>query len=98
MARGTPCPRRAYWWAAALSATCASSVLSSASAVAAFFFGENDEYALEDTSCNRTRVNGRVIHRDEIVALKDFDAIKLTKRSLPELVFTMRIFHSSSSS
>ena len=34
--------------------------------------------------------------RDEIVALKDFNAIRLARRSLPELVFAIRIFHDAS--
>ena len=57
------------------------------------FSDENDEYALEDTRLNHTCVNGRTLSRNEIVLLKDFDAIRLTKRSLPELGVTMRIFH-----
>ena len=54
---------------------------------------ESDQYALEDTSSNHTRVNGRILSRNEIVVLNDFDAIRLTRRSLPELVFPVRIFH-----
>ena len=73
-------PRRFFWWAAALSATCASIVHAPA----------HDEYAHEDTSSNHTRVDGMKTYRNEIVP---FDAIRLTKRSLPELVFTVRIFH-----
>ena len=48
---------------------------------------ENDQCALEDTRSNHTCVNGRILSRNEIVLLKDFDAIRLTKRSLPELCF-----------
>ena len=55
-----------------------------------FIFDKNDEYAHEDTSSNHTRVDGMKTYRNEIVP---FDAIRLTKRSLPELVFTVRIFH-----
>ena len=49
---------------------------------------DGDEYFIEDTSTNRTYVNGYTLWRGEKLPLKDFDAIRLTKRSRRELVFT----------
>ena len=34
-----------------------------------------------------------MVYNNEIVALKDLDAIKLTKRSLSKRVFATRVFH-----
>ena len=95
LARGTPFPMRgACWWAAAWSATCTSIVLLSVYAIVDFFRSDDDEYFIEDTSSNRTYVNGKKLWRDDKLPLKDFDAIKLTKRSHRELVFTIRIYNS----
>ena len=55
---------------------------------------DDDEYAIEDTSTNRRYVNGCELWRGEKLPLKDFDAIRLTKRSRRELVFTIRIYNS----
>ena len=58
------------------------------------FRSDDDEYFIEDTSTNRTYVNGNELWRGEKLPLKDFDAIKLTKRPHQELVFTIRIYNS----
>ena len=51
------------------------------------FSSDDDEYFIEDTSSNRTCVNGKKLWRGDKLPLKDFDAIKLTKRPRQELVF-----------
>ena len=58
------------------------------------FKSDDDEYIIEDTSSNRTYVNGKKLWRGDKLPLRDFDAIKLTKRSRRELVFTIRIYNS----
>ena len=58
------------------------------------FKSDDDEYFIEDTSSNRTYVNGKKLWRGDKLPLKDFDAIKLTKRSHRELVYTRRIYTS----
>jgi hypothetical protein len=58
------------------------------------FKSDDDEYFIEDTSSNRTYVNGKKLWRGDKLPLKDFDAIKLTKRPHQELVFTIRIYNS----
>ena len=58
------------------------------------FRWDDDEYFIEDTSTNRTYVNGYKLWRGEKLPLRDFDAIRLTKRSHRELVFTIRIYNS----
>ena len=45
------------------------------------FRSDDDEYFVEDTSSNRTYVNGKLLWRGDKLPLKDFDAIRLTKRS-----------------
>ena len=58
------------------------------------FESDDDEYFIDDTSSNRTYVNGKKLWRGDKLPLKDFDAIKLTKRPHQELVFTIRIYNS----
>jgi predicted component of type VI protein secretion system len=55
------------------------------------FRSDDDEYFIEDTSTNHTYINGFELRRRDRLPLMDFDAIRLTKRSRRELVFTIRI-------
>jgi len=58
------------------------------------FRWDDDEYAIEDTSTNHTYINGFELWLGDKLPLKDFDAIRLTKRSRRELVFIIRIYNS----
>ena len=58
------------------------------------FRWDDGEYAVEDASTNHTHINGFELWRGDRLPLKDFDAIRLTKRSRRELVFTIRIYNS----